>query len=171
MNKGKRVCAVSGRSIASLHITWCKGLSITRRGMSQRLFSRCMIYRVVGLPDYAYAGSKGLLIMLYNERHCEARRHLFSATTVNPEGRFCVALSKKSTVTSSRYQRDGMLAMYSSIAHDVTSFVSIFFALLRKCHIALIWHPHIYDVRSSCFIHSQAFTKTYTPNNSAYSKK
>lgn len=26
VNKGKRVCAVSGRSIASLHITWCKGI-------------------------------------------------------------------------------------------------------------------------------------------------
>ena len=144
-------------------------LSKTRRGMSQRLFSRCMIYRVVGLPRLCLRWLEGSVNHALQRATLRSTTAPFQCTAENPEERFYVAFVQKSTVTSSRYQRDGMLAMYSSIAHDVTSFVSIFFAL--QCHIALIWHPHIYDVRSSCFIHSQAFTKTYTPNNSAYSKK
>lgn len=94
MNKGKAYVLVSGRSIASFHITWCQGIIYTRRGMSQRLFSRCMIYRVVGLPRLCLRWLEGSVNHALQRATLRSTTAPFQCTAENPEERFYVALSK-----------------------------------------------------------------------------
>lgn len=116
VNKGKHVCAVSGRSIASLHITWCKGIIYnTARHVPTALFKMHDLSRSRPAPIMPTLARRVCLIMLYDERHCEARRHLFSARRRTSRNGLAWQLFRIHGHYHSEYQSRCMITMYLNL--------------------------------------------------------
>lgn len=114
MNKGKHVCAVSGRSIASLHITWRKELSYAARQFPTILF-KTSVYQYGRPAPIVPTLTEGSVDSCSSTSDSARLGKTFSVLPGGPQGTdYRGELSKNPRSLPRCYQHRCTIAMYSN---------------------------------------------------------